>query len=191
MKRVSLSAIALAGILLPASGPTHAIGDLIIEVDLTGWQTWGGLGSANNTVVNIDMDDLPQTFPIITGIGWDLTIESIGGSWNSEVAFDIDGGVLVTPGTGQTGTGSYSSGGIIKLIDANISDIIIDDGIITIEAFETFDDPNNTDTGQVQDANISGSLFLQFVGPVVPAPAVLCLLAVPVAAANRRRRTTR
>ena len=174
MKKINLVGSAAVGLMV-ASGSAHAAGDQIIEIDLNGWQTWGRLGSTNNTSIVIDLSATYGNDFQITGVGWDLTIASIGSSWNSEVVFDIDGGVFVTPGTGTTGTASYSSGGIIKLVDANIADIQISDGDFRIEVFESFDDPNNTDTGQVQDANLSDSFFIQL---PIPAPGAFGLLGI-------------
>lgn len=186
MKKINLVGSAAVGV-MAAAGVAHGVGNSIIEVDLNGWQTWGGLGSPNNTRIEIDVSDNPEAV-FFTGVGWDLTIASIGSSWNSEVAFDLDGsGITLTPGTGQTGTGSYSSGGIIKFTDANLDWIVIQDQTITIEVFETFDDPNNTDTGLIQDANLSGTLFLQVTR--VPAPGALAVLGITgLVGFGRRRR---
>lgn len=185
MNKIQLSITATMFAL--ATSTTQAVDGETYEIDLSGWQTWGGIGSPNNTTLALDLSATWGNEFFVTGVGWDLTIASIGPSWQSEVAFDIDGGVVVTPGTGTTGTGSYSSGGIINLVDANIADVLIEDGIVNIEVFETFDDPNNTDTGLVQDANISGTLYIQ-AGSYVPGPGAMPLLAAPMLLTRRRRR---
>ncbi|MCA9296841.1 MAG: hypothetical protein KC983_09990 [Phycisphaerales bacterium] len=188
MKKVNLL-IAPAAVAAFFASNALATGD-IIAIDVTGWQTWGGQGAASNTTASINIG----AGSVITGIGWDVTIATVGASWQSEVTFDIGdslGGttnVFLSPGASQTtpGTGTFSSNGIIKLADASIPDIVVADGIVEIEAFESFDDPGGSDGGLTQDANISGTLFLQVVA--VPAPAALGLLGVAGLAGRRRRR---
>jgi hypothetical protein len=183
MKKVNLL-IAPAAVAAFFASDALASGE-IIAIDVTGWTTFGLQGTAGNTLLSLDLGAAGT----ITGVGWDVTIQAIDPSWQSEVTFDIGDSldapenVFVSPGAGITtpGTGTFSSNGIIKLIDAGIPDIVIADGIVEIEVFDSFDDGGPAG----QDANISGTLFLQV---VIPAPAALGLLGVAGFAGRRRRR---
>lgn len=83
---------------------------------------------------------------IITGIGWDLTVGTIGLSWRSEARalFSTDAGsfVAVTPGSGDNspGTNAYSSGGIIDLVAAGIGYITNNTGNTHVQFYEGYDD---------------------------------------------------
>ncbi|MEM7230097.1 MAG: hypothetical protein AAF432_14920 [Planctomycetota bacterium] len=195
MKKVNLL-IAPAAAAAFFATDAFATGD-VIEVDITGFQSFGAQGSALNSVVSLNLG----AGAVVTGIGWGLTLQSggtigDGASWQNEATFaftDVLGaatGVTVTPAAGTTfstpGTGAFSSGGILKLADAGIPDIALADGILEIEFFETFDDPFG-DSGATQDAEIlQGTLFIQV---LIPAPAGLALLgAAGFAGRGRRRR---
>lgn len=84
---------------------------------------------------------------IVTGIGWDLDLETVGSSLLSNARLYFDGsdqdglGLFLTPGVGDnfSGTGSYASP-IVDLSDNGIPDIpILDDGNLYIQLFESFD----------------------------------------------------
>jgi hypothetical protein len=196
MKTVNLIVVPVLCIGLATSA--EATGE-VVEILLSDWESWGDEGAANNSSMNFDLSALlPDAVngATITGIGWDVTITTLGGSWQSELTLAIgdelgDGvGMFLSPGAGVTtpGTGTYSSNGIIKLSDVAIDDIEILDGIVAIEAFESFDDPNGTDNGVTQDAIITGSITLQVVTNSIPAPGALALLGVAGVTGRRRRR---
>ncbi|MEZ6241468.1 MAG: PEP-CTERM sorting domain-containing protein [Phycisphaerales bacterium] len=160
--------------------------------DLSGIQSWDTLSSPNNTVVNLDLAAAlglaSGTSIAFNGIAWDVTIQTIGGSWLSEAVIYFDdnvapdlSGLFLTPGVGVTtpGTASFSSGGILKLADAGIPDIVLPNGILRMEFFESFDDVSGA-----ADANWSGTLTLQ----ATPAPGTLALIGLGGLAATRRRR---
>jgi len=120
-----------------------------IGVDISGVQSWDSFGSPNNTVLTNDSGGMGS---VMTGIGWDVTIATIGASWLSEPVIYFDGsdqdgsGLFLTPGAadGFPGTASYSSGGIVDLTDNGIPDVpVLADGLIHMEFFESFDDVSN------------------------------------------------
>jgi len=160
--------------------------------DLAGIQSWDTLGDASNTVVLLDLAAAlglaSGTSIAFNGIAWDVTLSTIGGSWLSEAVMYFDdniapdlSGLFLTPGVGNSfsGTMSFSSGGILKLADAGIPDVVLPNGILRIEFFENFDDVANA-----ADANWSGTLTLQ----ATPAPGALALIGLGGLAATRRRR---
>jgi hypothetical protein len=85
----------------------------------------------------------------MTGIGWDVCLTTVGGSWMSEARFYFDGsdhdfsGLFLTPffANSAPGSGCTTSGGTIDLTDNGIPDIpILADGNLYIQLFEGFDD---------------------------------------------------
>ncbi len=163
----------------------------IVTVDLTNVNSWDGLGDADNDVLSLDLAaaiGLPSGSEVVVdAIGWDVTIETIGGSWLSEarIAYDDSGDgtpeIFLTPGFGDdfAGSDAYSSGGLLVLADAAIPDLVLADGVLTLEFYEGFDD-----VADEIDAIWGGELALN----VVPAPGALALLGLAGAAGTRRRR---
>jgi hypothetical protein len=95
--------------------------------------------------------------------------------------------VFLRPGAGDNfaGTESYSSGGIIDLSDNGIADIVLSDGIVDLEFYESFDDAANAIDGQW----VRGTLTLEYEGgDVVPEPMSMMALAAGVAGVLARRR---
>ncbi len=102
-------------------------------IDVTGTPSYGGLGDTNNTrlSINVGSDDLWN------GMGWDVTITATAPSWLSEVAVlitNVNGeGYVLRPGAGNTtsGTGSFSSGGVLKLTTGfGVPDIPLPDNTV-------------------------------------------------------------
>lgn len=117
----------------------------ITVVDIAGEQSWDTLNDTSNTVIAVPLGAGAS----MTGIGWDVCLTTVGGSWLSEGRFYFDGsdqdlsGLFLTPGVGDNFSGSdcYSSGGTIDLSDNAIPDIpILADGNLYIQLFEGFDD---------------------------------------------------
>ncbi len=126
-------------------------------IDVTGTPSYGGLGDTNNTrlSINVGSDDLWN------GMGWDVTITATAPSWLSEVAVlitNVNGeGYVLRPGAGNTtsGTGSFSSGGVLKLTTGfGVPDIPLPDNTLYLEFYETLDDGSvapdgNWDSGTI------------------------------------------
>lgn len=151
--------------------PTN--GTTTMLVDLSGEQSWDGLGDASNTVLLVPLG----TGATMTGIGWDVTIATVGGSWLDEARLYFDGsdqdlsGLFLSPGFADAtpGTGSYSSGGILDLSDNGIPDIpILADGNLWIELNESFDD-----VADAVDADYTaGGVTVEFEGGAAGVPTV-------------------
>lgn len=171
---------------------------LDVTLDITGLEAWDLVGDASNTVVVLDAAaaiGLPSGSPIFfNGIGWNANITTIGASWRSEnriyfddnVAPDLTG-LFLRMGSANASPGStdYSSGGVIKLMDAGIAPIALPDGLLRLEFHETFDDvPDAVDS--LYGALATGApstLTLQF----TPEPTSLVSLALAGLLAFRRR----
>lgn len=177
---------------LPQTG-TLASGQFDLNLDNVA--SWDASGSSNNVVMLVDLNaalgGVAGSFASMTGIGWDVTISTVGASWLSETTAYFDDniapdgmGLFLSPGAGDDlpGTASYSSGGIIDLSDNGIADIALADGILRIEFQESFDDI----TGDI-DSFINGT-FTIVADYTVPAPAGLAVLGLGGLVAARRRR---
>lgn len=141
-----------------------------LVLDISGEQSWDGLFDTSNTILKVQLG----TGQVMTGIGWDVTIATVGASWLSEARVYFDGsdrdayGLFLTPGVtdGFPGTGTYSSGGIIDLTDNGIPDIpILADGDLWIELFEGYDD-----VGDAVDADWLSTSTLTIVYEDAPVP---------------------
>jgi hypothetical protein len=166
-------------------------------VSVNGLQTFDGIGDLSNTVLNINLDTLvgsDNSNYVLTGIGWDVTIATIGGaggSWRSEAAFnftasDLSDSITLRPGYASTspGTTTYTNP-ILNLagIDPTFPVIMSSSDVLRLELFETFDDFANA-----ADADINGSFTLQFEAQPVPEPATMTALGAGVLAIMRRKR---
>lgn len=204
----TLSIIAIAGLAAAATanpalewrGATPQSTDLrgptasgTFTVDLSNAESWDALSDGSNMVMLVDVNAALGGVGAasMTGIGWDNSISTVGGSWLSEAVMYFDdniapdlSGLFLTTGVGDdfAGTASYSSGGILDLSDNAIPDIALADGILRIEFFENFDD-----TADAIDAFYGGTITIA-ADYTVPAPAGLAVLGLGGLVASRRRR---
>ncbi len=161
-------------------------GNAIVTIEFTSnVASWDLELDPDNVVFVFDMGG-PAT---IHGIGWDVSIQTIGASWLSEavVNFGALGGtpaLYLTPGVadGFPGTGSYSSGGILDLGDNGIPDVVIANGLMRLEFFDSFEDNVNA----IDALWLAGST-LTLDMTIVPAPGALALLGLGGLAIRRRR----
>lgn len=155
--------------------------------------SWDLQGDPDNTVLLIDMASLfgfaPGSTMPLTGLGWDLTIETVGASWLSEPTISFDNAmgdspnaVLLTPGAGADGPGlgAFQSEGTVKFNDVGLNELVLLDGVLRIEFFESFDD-----VADAIDANITGTITLQ---SWLPSPGTTSLFALSAMLGARRRR---
>jgi len=197
----TLALIAAAGLSSTAFGQIGATADSIIDVSgavrgTTNFTmdidfdevSFDGAGAVGNSVISVNIG----AGNTITGIGWDVDIETVGASWLSEPVFRFadssfaDAGLFLTVGIGNDNNGgnvptNFSSGGVLDLSDNTIPNITLADGILQIEIFESYDDV----PGAI-DAFISGTLTLGLAE--VPAPGAAALFGLGALGATRRRR---
>ena len=147
--------------------PVHSLtqGSAIVVVDISGTESWDLQGDPSNTVL-----DVPIPGAEVSGIGWDLSLTTVGSSWLSESAISFQGSqdsLFLSVGTGDnsSGSASYSSDGILLLSDLGIPNIQIDGGSMALEFFETFD--NVPDAPEAIYTN--GTISIQYEAPAVPA----------------------
>lgn len=158
------------------------------SVNVAGISSFGELGDAGNTVINLNVGANAE----ITGIGWDVIVSAFDPSWLSELTVSFESsdqaaGVFLNvsaddlPGLNA----AYSSGGVVDLIGLGLNFAVGADGILRIEFFEGFDDASVSPDGLWN----SGTLTIQT--SVVPEPGTYGLMALGllgvVGAARRRR----
>ena len=178
----------------PANLDARGTTNTILNIDVTGVQSFDGLSSPSNTVLEIDLASAlglaSGSQVTMTSVGWDVTISTFGLSWISEAQLYFDdniapdlSGLFLTPGIGvnNPGTQAFSSGGMIDLSDNTIPNIVLANGILRIEFFEGFDDELG-----VADAEWSGTLSVGVTE--VPAPGAAAVLGLAGLAGMRRRR---
>ena len=162
--------------------------------------SFDGQGAAGNTVVTLNVATcvgLPNNSPVsMNGVGWvqiflnaDPNVGSFGGSWLSEeaVGFSADGDPLpdinLRVGIADTFSGPggpYDSGGVVKFSTVPLPNIVLPNGKLRMEFFESFDD----EAGVADGEWVNGFLQIQ----VTPEPATMSLLALGGLVALRRRK---
>ena len=194
MKAIALTTIAAAAGLATAS-PFLASGltntgvgtagtpTTTIVVDVSGINFNDAAGSALNETLSVALGLGAE----VTGIGWDVTLTTIGGSWASEATIDFEGQVFLNVGAGDdfgvTGA-AYSSGGILDLSDLAIPNITLGgDGALDMEFSEGF-----VDNGGTGDAFFGSGSTLTLAVRGIPTPGSLAVIGLGGLVAGRRRR---
>ncbi len=196
MKAIALTALAAAAGLATAS-PYLASGltdysvsnagaaTATLTIDVSGAQFNDAQGSALNEMLSIALAD----GAVVTGIGWDVTLTSIGASWANEAVINFEDQIFLTvSGDGFPVTSANYSSGIIDLTDdVSLPNITLDtlgaSDTLDIEFFESFVDNGGTGDNFFEAGSV---LFLQVAG--VPAPGSLAILGLGGLVAGRRRR---
>ncbi len=167
---------------IPEAATAGSLATLVI--DLSGIESWDWFNDPDNYTAMYGLD--PNTH--IVGVGWDLTIQTSGPSWMSEVTIDISnsngsGGVSLNPGwsAAYNGTASFDSGGIISIF-GNGDFLLNPDGILRMQVYESLDDNDDA----VDATFLAGSsLMVQYV--VIPTPGTLSVLGLGLLSIRRRR----
>ena len=190
MKISTKSAIALA--ISAAFAAPLASAD-VVSYDVSGINSWDDssdpFGANESYVFDVAaaLGLASGSAVTITGIGWDVAITTVGLSWLSEPTVGIGGVIdLTVSGDGAPGSSAYSSGGIIDLASIPLPDILLADGLLTLDFFESYDDV----VGAIDATWDSGTLDFDAFATPVPLPAAFPLLLtglVGLFAARRRR----
>ena len=194
MKTIALTTLAAAAGLATASPflatnlTDYSVGTagtptVTMTIDISGISFNDAQGSPLNETLSVAIGVGAE----ITGIGWDVTYTSIGGSWGSEAVINFEGQIFVTAGIGDDAPVSmmnYSSGGIIDLSDNALPNITLGgDGNLDLEFFESF-----VDNGGTGDTIAEAGSFITVAVKGVPAPGSLAVLGLGGLVAGRRRR---
>lgn len=151
-----------------------------MTIDLSGMNSWDLQGDLNNEFTSLFLGG-----GFVTAIGWDVQIQTVGSSWLSEVTIGIEDELFLTPGIGDdfAGTNSYSSGGLIDLVDLDLA-FFVDGFSLDIEIFESFDDVND----EIDAVFGQGSVLYVQTVLTPPTPGTAGALTIAGLFASRRRR---
>ena len=191
MKKM-LATMAVAS--LATAGTVYADGAYNHIIDLAGVTHNDGFGNPINTIINLDLAALAGVGSgnevSITGVYWEGNLSTIGASYADEanIAF-LDSslnfaGLNLAPGAGldDPAPNGVDLAGGLKLEEAQIPDVVLADGILNLEFYDSFvDNPGAPDA-----IWNSGTLRIQY--NAIPAPAALALLGLAGLAGTRRRR---
>ncbi len=187
MKRTSCGAI-VASVALGVPSLTLAEG-VSVDIDVVAIASWDEFGDSPNVVLTVDVADLAGfgsgTGVVVTGIGYDLTIETFMFSWLSEGEINFDdadgplGGFSIIPGDGDdmAGTMNYTQA-LTKFAPGD--QLALSMGLLRIEFYEGFDD-----VPDVIDAEWNGTITLQI---DIPSPGPAALFGCGALSLARRRR---
>jgi hypothetical protein len=133
--------------------------EAFVNVDISGVESWDLLDDPDNTILT----EALGAGATMTGVGWDVTLTTVGASWLSEAITyfdgqDLDGsGLFLTVGVGNGAPGSMSfdSGGVcLDLTDNGIPNIPIgNDGNLYMQFFESFDDVADSADAAYEDGS--------------------------------------
>lgn len=136
MKKLMLATAAALALPSAANAAT-------LVVDVSGAQSYFDFLTPGNTVNTYNIGANSH----ITGVAYSVNITAFSPSWLNEavVSFtdtDISAGVDLTPGFGQSvsGTQSFSSGGTVDLVALGLDFSVGADGLLRLEYWENFDD---------------------------------------------------
>jgi MYXO-CTERM domain-containing protein len=173
-------------------GAPRGTTNTIVNINVANLTSEDGLSAAGNTVLLVDLGAAIGNAGgtvTMTSIGWDVVGEALGASWQSEMRFYFDDniapdltGLFLRPlSANAPGVGAGASGGQIDLTDNAIANIVLPNGILRLELFESFDDGPGTD-------GIWRSGFLSVGIAEVPAPGAAAVFGLAGLAGLRRRR---
>ncbi len=196
MKRIAATTIALAsglaqatpinasleqGIAFDTSTPRTGAPTLYICIELQGLESWDANGDSNNIVI----EEFLGQGTVIVGASWeDVELTTNGNSFLNEATIGFNNEVALRVGAADNfgGTGTYTSDGIFDFMENNIDYTLGNDGMLSMEFFETQDD----DADAVDAFYSAGKLYIYYIP--IPAPGSLAILGVGGLVMTRRRR---
>ncbi|GEM_PF-1365905 len=168
-----------------------------IDIDLAGWESFGGFGRPSNTQITVGVGEGN------TVLGFDysnLSFTTEGGSWLSELTLSVNSSdgeqymdwspsVIDDAGSASSLMGSWGgTEGVAGPFGAGGS-FSVADGQLLITVYEGFDDPFG-DTGLVRDAVIASGTMRVYLASPIPEPGTYGMMALgllAVGAVMRKR----
>lgn len=160
-----LSTAAASALVVAASATAQS------TVDMTGWQTWGGITATANSSTTVT---IPAGQAGVSAFAYaELSYEALGGSYCSELRMrvEIPGSttqfIVLSPTGAPTGPGFYSDAGPGTLAGGAAFAIPAGTTELKVFVYESFNDGGDA----VQDAQIStGTLTITYGAPPPPPP---------------------
>lgn len=182
---VAAPAAARTSVYTGGSVPAGTVTPNYIDIDLAGWQSFGGFGRPNNTRLDVGVG-VGNTV-----LGFDfsnLVFSTENGSWMSELTLSVnssDGTMYMdwSPSTDdQSGSFGPASGSWMGSVGApgpfgEGGSFSAADGMLWITVYEGFDDPFG-DTGLVRDATISAGTLRVYLASPIPEPGTYGMMAL-------------
>lgn len=166
-------------------GGTNSRSISYMTINVSNIPSWDYYGNALNVVQGYNLGANSH----VVGIGYDVTLRADGFSWLADMSCAFEdsaqvGGVFLTPGYADTfsGTGTYSSGGIVDLVGLALDFNVGGDGNLRVEYWENYDDY----AGAVDGYWLGGTMTIAY--EQVPAPSAMALLGGAGLLVARRRR---
>ncbi len=165
-KTIALAAVAaLAG---------TAVAGNSITIDVSGVNSWGFQGDAQNEFINVFLG----AGATVTNMAWDVNLTTIGLSWADENTMTFNGSQSVNPGAGDAFTVTNAN-----YAGSAASGLVLDgSGMLSIEFHEVGFDDNPGAVDSFYEAGSSITITY------VPAPGALAVLGMGGLVAGRRRR---
>lgn len=160
---------------LRTGGPT-----LSTCIELQGIDSWDGSGDISNIVI----EEFLGIGTEIVGARWEgVELTTNGNSFLSEAGIGLNNEIAIRVGAADnfSGTGTYDSPGLFDFIAEEIS-YTLDDGMLSVEFFETQDDADDT----VDAFYRGGKLYIYYIP--VPSPGSIAILGVAGLVLSRRQR---
>ena len=174
---------------------TERSGTDVDVILLTTIPSIGESGDPANIVADVDLlpDGGPQLLPgqflVITGVGWNVTLEAFAPSLLDDMQVEIGNTnnefpISLAPGAGvfASGTQTFSSGAVLKFADFGFPNVALTGDVLRLQFSEFFDDLEGADGQWLQ----GGVLTFQYI--IVPTPGVISLAGLAGLVALRRRR---
>lgn len=142
-----------------ALGAVSSVRGGVVAVDGAGITTNGEQGDPANTVLFFDLGADAQ----VTGIGYNVDLTAFDPSFLSEITVSFSSsdatsaGVILTPGFDrpESGSGSFSSNGIIDLAASGLNFNVGDDGKLRVEFYEGVNDAGVSPDGMFNSGTFS------------------------------------
>lgn len=150
----------------------------VVNINVASIATYGEQGNSGNAILDFDIG----TGAHVTGIGYNVNLTAFAPSYLSEITILFSPsdstlpGVSLAPAFDQdaSGTGTFSSNGIVDLTAPGLDFNVSSDGLLRLEFFESYSDTGVDPNGLFN----SGTLNVQY--EAVPEPSTWAILSLSV-----------